>query len=241
MKKVIIIGATSGLGLQLAKMYVSAGHAVGITGRRNELLEKFKNDFSHLNNSIVTACFDVTGKDNTFHIEKLVKELGGADLLIYNSGVGDVSPELDWSIDKKIVDTNVNGFIEIVNWAFRYFVRQGHGHIAATSSIASNRGNSFAPAYSASKAFISCYLEGLHLKALKLKIPVFVTDIQPGFIKTKEINLKGLFWVMTVEKAAGQIFNALEKRRFRVYVSKRWGIIALLMRWAPEFVYRRIG
>jgi short-subunit dehydrogenase len=241
MKKVIIIGATSGLGLQLAKMYISAGCAVGVTGRRNDLLEKFKNDFYHVNPNIVTACFDVTGKDSTFHVEKLVEELGGADLLIYNSGFGDVSPDLDWLNDKKIVDTNVIGFVELVNWAFRYFVRQGYGHIAATSSIASNRGNSFAPAYSASKAFISCYLEGLHLKALRLKIPLFITDIQPGFMKTKEINLKGLFWVITVEKAARQIFHALEKRRFRVYVSRRWGLIAVLMRLAPEFIYRKIG
>lgn len=248
MKKIIIIGATSGIGRALAKEYANAGHRVGITGRRAELLESFKREFDKFNGSsnesntlVAPECFDVTGKDNISHLQSLIGKLGGLDLLIYNSGFGDPSATLDWAIDKKTVDINVNGFIEIVNWSFHYFISQGSGHIAATSSIASNRGNSFAPAYSASKAFISCYLEGLYFKAKRMKSSVFITDIQPGFVKTKEINVKGQFWVIPVEKAVRQIAEAIEKKRFRVYVSKRWWLIAKLMRLVPRAIYKRIG
>lgn len=248
MKRVIIIGATSGIGRALAKKYADAGNRVGVTGRREELLQSFRAEFEPSgistppgDHSIATECFDVTGKDNILHLQSLINKLGGMDLLIYNSGFGDPSPTLEWSIDKKTVDINVNGFIEIVNWSFHYFVDQGSGHIAATSSIASNRGNSFAPAYSASKSFISCYLEGLYLKTRKTNASVFITDIQPGFVKTKEINIKGQFWVIPVEKAVRQMIRAIEKRRFRVYVSKRWWLIAKAMRIAPRFIYQWVG
>lgn len=163
------------------------------------------------------------------------------DLLIYNSGFGDPSESLDWEIDKKTVDINVNGFIEIVNRGFHFFINQGHGHIAATSSVASNRGNSFAPAYSASKAFISCYLEGLYIKAKRMKLPVYVTDLQPGFVRTKEINIKGQFWVVPVSKAARQMVAAIDQKRFRVYISRRWWLIAILMRVVPRFIYGKFG
>jgi short-subunit dehydrogenase len=249
MKKIIIIGATSGIGKELAGQFAKAGNRVGITGRRNDLLEHIQKDYesSVTRNSttdqrtIETECFDVTGSDNIIHLQSLINKLGGLDLIIYNSGFGDPSPTLEWEIDKKTVAINVNGFIEIVNWCFHYFVDQGWGHIAATSSIASNRGNSFAPAYSASKAFISCYLEGLYLKAGRMKLPIYITDIQPGFVKTKEINIKGQFWIVPLSKAGRQIFEGIESKRFRLYVSKRWRLIAVMMRVVPGFIYARFG
>lgn len=244
MKKVIIIGATSGIGRELAICFVKAGYRVGITGRRKERLddlrELFPDSFGDPS-PIETACFDVTGKENVFHLQSLINKLGGLDLLVYNSGFGDPSPDLDWKIDKKTVDINVYGFIEIVNWCYHYFLKQGSGHIAATSSVASNRGNSFAPAYSASKAFISCYLEGLYFKCRKLKLPLFITDVQPGFVKTKDIDLKGLFWVVPLQKAGRQLFEGIESRRFRVYISKRWRLVAVLMRVVPRVIYYQFG
>jgi short-subunit dehydrogenase len=237
---IIIIGATSGIGRELAKLYAATGHRLGITGRRQELLESFQREFQ-ATSFIATACFDVTGSENILHLEGLIDKLGGMDLLIYNSGFGDPSPELEWEIDKKTVGINVNGFIEIVNWSFRYCIKQGHGHIAATSSVASNRGNSFAPAYSASKAFISTYLEGLYIKSKRMGLPVFITDIQPGFVRTKEINVKGQFWVVPVKKAARQIFESINSKQFRAYVSRRWWLVAKLMRAAPGFLYSKIG
>src|SRR5678810_1066194 len=162
-RRVIIIGATSGIGLELAQLYIKAGDRVGITGRRSHLLDDLQNQFP---SQVVTECFDVMGNDNIVHLASLIHKLDGLDLLIYNSGYGDVSDTLDWEIDKRTTLTNVNGFVEIVNYTFNYFVKQGGGQIAATSSIAAIRENSQAPAYSASKAYMSMYtVSYTHLRA----------------------------------------------------------------------------
>jgi short-subunit dehydrogenase len=238
MKKVIIVGASSGMGRQLAILYLNAGHQVGITGRRLALLEELKGQFP---GQVQTAAFDVTGDENIHHLESLIEKMGGVDLFIYNSGFGDAGKELDWQVEKTTLLTNVMGFMETTNWMFNFFKKQGHGHIAGISSIASYRGNSWAPAYSASKAFISNYLEGISMKAFKMKINITVTDIQPGFVKTKMAKGYGQFWVAPVEKAALQIYAAINRKKRRAYITRRWRIIAWLMKWFPYGIYKRIG
>jgi short-subunit dehydrogenase len=241
--KVIIIGATSGIGKELAIQFAKDNCIVGITGRRKELLEEIKQLYPE---RIFTECFDVTGKENIQHVENLIDRMGGMDLLIYNAGYGDPSETLDWKIEKQTVGINVNGFIEIVSYAFNYFLKQGHGHIAATSSIASVRGNSFAPAYSASKAFMSIYMEGLAIKIQRIKKQnpnnsIYITDIQPGFIKTKMAKGNGQFWVAPVDKAVKQIYKAIKNKKRRVYITRRWALIAWIMKWIPYWIYKRIG
>ena len=238
MNKVIIIGATSGIGRELAKMYAASNWLVGATGRRRELLDSLQQDFP---DNIITECFDVTGDENIECIKNLTQQLGGLDLLIYNSGYGEPSEILDWTIDKNTTQINVNGFAEIVNFAFNYFVLEGKGHIAATSSIAGIRGNSFAPAYSASKAYMSTYMEGLYIKAARLKLPVYLTDIQPGFVKTNMAKGNGQFWVSAVEKAALQIFTAIKNKKRIAYITKRWWLVAKLMQCLPMAIYKKIG
>ena len=237
MKKVIIIGATSGIGRELAGLYARTGWLVGATGRRQDLLYTLQLEYP---NNIITECFDVTTNESTVHLKSLIAKMDGMDLLVYNSGYGDVSETLNWEMDKTTVDTNVNGFIEIVNYSFNYFSTQGHGHIVTTSSVASLRGNSMAPAYSASKAFQSVYFEGLHMKAKKMDAEIYVTDIQPGFVDTKMAKGKR-FWVASPEKAAHQIFDAIEKKKWRVYITQRWRMVATVMKWMPDFIYHRIA
>jgi len=237
-KKVIIIGASSGIGHELAILYVQAGCRVGITGRSCDALARIKTRFPE---QIVTACFDTTGTENIAQLESLIRRLGGMDLFIYNAGYGEASKTLEWNIEKATTLTNVNGFIEMSVYAFNFFERQGHGALAATSSIAAMAGNGIAPAYSASKAFMSTYLEGLYIRARKIKAPIAVTDIRPGFVDTKMSKGEKRFWVMPVQKAARQIFRAIEKRRFRVYITRRWRLVALLTKLLPGSLYRRMA
>jgi short-subunit dehydrogenase len=238
MKKVIIIGATSGIGKVLAQLYARNNWLVGISGRRKPLLDSLQQEFP---DNIVTECFDVTENDNIDCIKNLTQQLGGLDLLIYNSGYGEPSEYLDLEIDKNTTDINVNGFLEIVNFSFNYFALEGKGQIAATSSIAGIRGNSFAPAYSASKAYMSIYMEGLYIKAKRLKLPIFITDIQAGFVQTKMAKSEKQFWVSSPEKAALQIYTAIERKKRIAYITKRWWLIAKLMPLIPMYFYKRIG
>jgi short-subunit dehydrogenase len=136
--------------------------------------------------------------------------------------------------------------VEIVNYTFNYFVKQGAGQIAATSSIAAVRESSQAPAYSASKAYMSMYMAGLYLKARRMKkkdpkINIVITDVQPGFVNTKMAKGKGRFWEAPLEKAARQIFTAIQKQKRKVYITRRWAFIAWLLKWMPHFIIKRIA
>ena len=241
MKKIIIIGASSGIGMELARIYASGGDRVGITGRRTALLKELASENP---DCFVVEAFDVMAADRILHIESLIKKLGGLDILIYNSGYGETSETsktIDPSISKTTVETNVNGFIDIIDFGFNYFINQGHGQLVNTSSVSSNRGNSFAPAYSASKSFQSIYFEGLHMKLKKMRSSVFVTDIQPGFVDTKMAKGNKRFWVASPQKAARQMVLAIDQKKWRAYITRRWWLIAKLMKWMPNSLYHRIG
>jgi len=81
----------------------------------------------------------------------------------------------------------------------------------------------------------------LHMKTKKMKADIHVTDIQPGFVDTKMAKGNKLFWVAPPEKAAEQIFRAIGNKKWRVYITQRWWIIAKMMKWMPDFIYHRVG
>ena len=238
MKKAIIIGASSGIGKGLAKLLTEKDYKVGITGRKTELLDELKKTNS---NSFMIKAFDATDtKTSVEKLEELTSELGGLDLLILSSGTGELNESLIFNIERKVIDLNVTGFTNIVDWAFNYFEKQNYGHLAAVTSAAGIRGSRQAPSYNASKSYQINYLEGLRQKSTKSKKPIFVTDIRPGLVDTNMAKGEGLFWVMPVEKVVRQIFKAINKRRKVVYVTKRWGFVGRLLKVLPRFIYDRM-
>jgi len=238
MKKAIIIGATSGIGNGLAKLLADNNYKVGITGRRTELLNKLKNENP---NSYFIKSFDVTDtKIAVEMLEELTTELGGLDLLIISSGTGDLNEKLDYEIEKRTIETNVTGFTCVANWAFNYFENQKTGHLVAISSVGGLRGSRIAPAYNATKAYQINYLEGLRQKATNLKEPIFVTDIRPGLVNTEMAKGEGLFWVMPVEKTVRQIYKAIISKKKVAYVTKRWQLIATILKRIPRLIYDKM-
>jgi len=155
---------------------------VGITGRRTTLLQEIK---SRTPNKIIIKVQDITDLENSeVQMNGLFQQIGTVDLFIVSSGFGETNQKLDWTLEKKTIDTNVNGIAKVYEFAFSKFKEQGHGHLVGISSIASVRGNRFCPAYSAAKAFQANYLEALRGISKKRNLKIKVTDVQPGFVDT---------------------------------------------------------
>lgn len=256
MKKVIIVGATSGIGCELAKAFASHGYEVGIAGRRVDQLEKLSHE---LPPKAHTAVIDVRDTESaTRSLQKLIADMGQVDIIVISAGTGHVNPSLQWPLERDTIDTNVSGFTAMADAAMHYFLQREAGHLVGISSVACSRGDSTAPAYNASKAFISNYLEGLSKKAAKERVAIAITDIRPGFVDTammktyaedldraageKKPAAKGgnVFWVASPQKAASQIYQAIQRKKKRAYVTQRWAIAAWLLRVMPDRIYNRI-
>ena len=238
MKKAIVIGATSGIGQELAKLLSQNDYIVGIAGRRGELLSALQKEITA---KTYAKRIDIAQAPEAMNLlNELIKEMGGADLIIISAGIGYINPDLNWDWEKETIDVNVVGFTAMADVAFKHFRQQGFGQLAGISSIAAIRGSAEAPAYNASKAFMSNYLQGLRHKAGKLKLPIMVTDIQAGLVDTAMAKGEGLFWLASPAKAARQIFNAIRQKRKHAYITKRWRLIAWLIKIMPDWAYNRL-
>ena len=235
MKRVIIIGASSGIGKELARLYAAKHDVVGLAARRLNLLEELQKE---LGGNVYLSQMDVSQpEDVVSKLKELINAMGGLDLLIICSGTGHINPELLWEYERDTIEVNVLGFTALACAAMQIFIQQGFGHIAAISSIAALRGSAICPAYNASKAYMSNYLEGLSCKAGGLGKAIAITDIKPGLVDTAMAQGDGLFWVAPANKAAKQIFQIIEKRKPGGYVTKRWGLIAILFKIVPRRLY----
>jgi short-subunit dehydrogenase len=239
MKNAIVFGASSGIGRQLATYLVEDGYKVVITGRRQDLLEELKSEHPE---SFIVKAFDVQDlKETGFLFNTIVTELKEIHLIIHASGIGLVNEALDWKKELETINTNVLGATRIYNLAFNLFKAQGFGHLVSISSIASLRGNRFAPSYFASKAYQVNYLESLYFKSKEIKSGnVHVTDIRPGFVDTRMALGDDIFWMATLEKASKQIYKAIKKKRRRVYISKRWVLIAWVLKIVPSWLMKKL-
>ena len=237
MKKAIVIGATSGMGRELAKILAEHEYAVGLVGRRIALLRELQAEIgvqSHVKS------FDISSEEAMSLLEELIQEMKGIELVVISAGCGFINPDLDFAKEKETIAVNVSGFAAMANVAFKHFVEQGAGHIVGISSVAALRGSGQAPAYNASKAFVSNYLEGLRQKAHQLGLPITVTEIQPGFVDTAMAQGEGLFWMASPSKAASQIYLAIAHKRNHAYVTRRWRLIAWLLKMIPGRLYNKM-
>ena len=235
--RALIIGASSGMGRILARLLAEDGHHVGITGRRKNLLEGLKN--THPGQFHIHS-FDCTGLNNTAELDEIARQMGPIELLILCAGNGEINKGLDYEIEHETNLLNVNAFTQIITWAFTYFKQQGKGQIAVITSIAGIRGGRVAPAYNASKAYQIHYLEGLRQRAVKKGLNITITDIRPGFVDTAMAKGGRKFWVVPSEKAARQIYRHILAGRNVAYVSKRWRLIAWVLKILPTYIYKRL-
>lgn len=242
MKKIIIIGASSGLGAQIASDFAAAGWKVGVAARRMEKLEELRNRFPE---NIVCQQLDVTSPSVLSDFQNLVQLNGGMDRFLYCSGVGFVDSDL---ADAKLENTlavNVTGFARLTAAAFRYFRDNADvtkAQIAAITSVAATKGIGVSAAYSASKRFQQQFLQAIDQLAHIKHVNVSVTDIRPGFIKTDLLNPDRSYpLIMNVKYAAAIIEKAILSRRRVAYVDWRWGLVSNLWKLIPDCLWSHLN
>ena len=166
-KRAIVVGASSGIGLEVAKTLMEQGWTVGVAARRTELLQNI--------GAAAIERIDVTTDEATEALQRLIGKSGGMDLFFYASGIGKQNRELTADIELATVQTNGMGFTRMIGEAYRYFAKQGNGHIAAITSIAGTKGLGPAPSYSATKAMQNVYLQALEQQARSRQLDIRIS------------------------------------------------------------------
>lgn len=238
MKRVIIIGASSGIGMEVAKLLLDEGCRLGVAARREDRLQLLK---QLAPDRVVTATIDVTAEGAEQRLRALIDELGGMDLFFYASGIGKQNRTLTPEIELNTVNTNGMGFTRMIGEAYRYFADRGEGHIAAISSIAGTKGLGPAPSYSATKAMQNVYLQALEQQANARGLKIRFTDIRPGFVDTALLN--GDFhypMMLKPEKVARQIVCAINSKRHIKVIDWRYAILTALWRRLPRPLWRHL-
>ena len=237
MKRAIVIGASSGIGRQVAQLLLQHDWHVGLAARRIEALQELK---CIAPDRIVTAKIDVTDSEATDHLLTLINQLGGMNLFFYAAGVGWQNPQLEEDKEMQTVETNALGFTRMVGTAFRYFANHTGGQIAVISSVAGTRGLGPAPAYSATKAMQHCYIESLEQLSRMRNLHINFTDIRPGFVETPLLRGNRFPMLMSSRHVAKHIIKAIYKRRHVVVIDWRWGVVVALWRCVPHWLWRKL-
>jgi len=237
MSNAIVVGASSGLGREIALRLSQQGYRIGLVARRGDLLDEVRSEIA---GPAYVRAIDVTRNEEAMALfQSLIDEMHGVDLVVVAAGMCCSNLDLDWETEKRTIDLNVGGFVAIANVAVKHFCARGSGHLVGISSIAALRGSGGVPAYAASKAFMSNYLDGLRQKFSKMALPITITNIEPGLIDTGGEWGETSFWVASTRKAASQIVAAIARRRQHAYITRRWRAVAWLLRVMPNYVYDR--
>lgn len=257
-KRAIVVGATSGIGLEVAKILAEKGWKVGIAGRRIERLQEIMSDWKtkHPQSDFGIMAYqqiDITTPDSPALLHSLIDRLGGLDLYFHSSGIGWQNNDLQTEKELKTVQTNCLGFTRMVDEVVNYYKAESENlkpsetsdttrtfQLACISSIARTKGLGCAPAYSATKRYQSHYLECLSQMVRMNKLPIHITDIRPGFVATDLIAGSHYPLQLKAEDVARQIVRAIEHRKSVVTIDWRYRLLVTFWQLIPRPIWVRM-
>lgn len=237
MKKVVIVGASSGIGLAAAEAFARGGISVGLAARNVEPLRALQAKFP---GRVFFSKIDVSTPEAPRQLDDLIRRLGGMDLYFHVAGIGYRNPDLDPEKEVAIFETNTVGVVRCVSAAWQYFRHRGlSGRIAVISSVAGTKGIADLSAYSASKAAVSTWLDALRQLSNHLDAGISITDIRPGWIRTPLVLPDVKYPLeMSVEEVLPQILRAILHRKPVAIIDWRWNLLVGLWRLIPGFIWR---
>lgn len=232
------MGATSGIGKEVALLLAEKGWLVAIAGRRANLLEEMAQRHDNIK---VSRTVDVNTDAAPQTLKEMTEELGGMELYVHSSGIGWQNTELDMEKELLTANTNATGFTRMVAAAFNMMAENGKGgHIACITSIAGTKGLGAAPAYSATKRYQAHYLECLAQLAHIRRVGITITDIRPGFVDTPLIEGSDFPMKLSVKAVAKDIVRAIEKRKAIHIIDWRYRLLVAVWQLIPRGIWTRM-
>jgi len=243
-RRAIIVGASSGIGAALARRLAGEEYTLALLARRAELLKSVCEEINTANHErrAIAYTHDVMKHQSVpVLLQKIIADLGGLDLFIYCAGVSHPPglKKYDFEKDRLTMEVNVLGALAWLNPVAAMFQGMQSGQIVGISSVAGERGRVGNPAYNASKAALTCYLEALRNRLDRYGVNVLT--VKPGFVDTDMLKgAKRTFWVVSAERTALDICQAIRKRKQDIYVPDRWRWLMLVVRNIPSVIFRRM-
>jgi NADP-dependent 3-hydroxy acid dehydrogenase YdfG len=247
-QRIVLTGASSGLGEGMARRWAAAGHDLALLARRSDRLERLRDELAGHGRTVLVDTLDIDDPDAVAEtVPRVVAELGGMDRFVANAGLGKGAPVGTGGArpNRAVLTTNVLGTHATCEAAVAHFRAQGHGHLVVISSVAGVRGmGGTRTAYATSKAADAVLAEGIRadLLASRSTRAIRVTTIHPGFIET-DINTgrRGPFTV-DLDTGVDALVAAIDREPVRAYVPEwPWRAVAGLLRVLPLPVAARLS
>jgi short-subunit dehydrogenase len=246
MKRALVTGASSGMGLYLARRLAARGMEVWLAARREELLVQEVAAIVAAGGKAHALVLDISDAEAT--VERLARldvESGGIDLVVANAGLVGVRgaiplPECTWADVRDILHTNLIGNAATIYPFISPMLKRGHGHLVGVSSVSADCPIARSAAYGASKAGFTFFLESADIELRAAGIDV--TILHPGFVKTAAtdslVGTAPMPLMVPVEKAAKIIDRAIQRRSRLVRFPWIMGFVARMTAWLPRAIMR---
>ena len=241
----IIIGASDGLGAELARRLAREGYHLALLARRKEKLETLCNELNAHGQIARAYIHDVSRYDEVpALLTRIVADLGRLDLVVFVAGVNYPPGGIDkynFENDRRMIEINHLGAMAWLNPVAEMFQAAKAGQIVGIGSVAGDRGRVGNPGYNTSKAGLATYLEALRNRLTRHGVNVLT--VKPGFLKTDMLKATQGATPFAIEpsKAADDIVRAMKKRKQQIYTPSLWRWIMLAIQHTPSIIFRRLS
>ena len=243
--RALIVGASSGMGAALAKKLAREGYDLALVARREELLSSLCDEINQ-NADQGRARYYVHNVNDYLTVpallRRIVSDLGGLGLVIYAAGVNfaPLIDEYNTENDRQMIEINLIGAFAWLNSIAAIFQSANAGQIVGISSVAGERGRVGNPGYNASKAGLTSYLESLRNRLTRHGVNVLT--VKAGFVQTDMLKAaQKVMFPITAERAADDIWKAIQARRQEIYTPWFWRWIMFIIRSIPSILFRRMS
>lgn len=241
----LILGASDGLGAELARRLAANGYSLALLARSKEKLDALCRELNSKGGNARSYVHNVTDYDKVPSLLlKIAADLGGLDTVIYVASINQPPGGIDkynFANDRQMVEVNLIGAMAWLTPVAEMFQAAKTGQIVGISSVAGDRGRVGNPGYNTSKAGLTTYLEALRNRLTRHGVSVLT--VKPGFMKTEMLKaaLGPTPFAIEPSQAAAHILKAMQKRKQVVYTAPIWRWIMLAIQHTPSFVFRKLS